>query len=136
MRICLLIFAMALSLQGFCASMGPTSMEPAGARGAATQLTTMEPAGHHKNPFKEKQLYDKGKGTIGLVAGLALGPIGYVGAHLFSHNRTVRQKAGMGFAIWICAIGLTVYVVAAVNSKQTGGQIALQILQGLLQNWN
>ena len=116
MRIYLLVFAMALSLQGFCAS--------------------MEPAGHHKNPFKEKQLYNKGKGTIGLVAGLAFGPIGYVGAHLFSRNRTVREKAGKGFAVWLIAIGLTVLVVAAVNSKQSGGQLALQILQGLLQNWN
>jgi hypothetical protein len=136
MRICLLILAIALSLQGFCASVGPAGTQFAGTQGATAQLTAMDPSGHHKNPFKERQLYDKGKGTIGLIAGLTLGPIGYVGAHLFSRNRTIRQKAGQGFAVWFCVVGLTVLVVAAVNSKQSGGQLALDFLQGLLQNWN
>jgi len=144
MRISLFIFAIVLSLQGFCANLEPAGTQFAGTQLAApqlagtqgSQLAAMEPAGHHKNPFKEKQLYDKGKGTIGLIAGLTLGPIGYVGAHLFSRNRTIREKAGVGFGIWFCVVGLTVIVVAAVNSRQSGGQLALDFLEGLLQNWN
>jgi hypothetical protein len=46
-----------------------------------------EPNKGLKKPLKEKQLFYKGKGTVGLVLGILLGPIGFIGVHFLSHNK-------------------------------------------------
>lgn len=63
-----------------------------------------------KNIGGHSKLYVKGKGTVGLVAGLTLGPVGILGTHLFSHNLAVRKKAVKG-----CEILGTVVLVAALS---------------------
>lgn len=65
-------------------------------------------AGNHVG--SHSKLYFKGKGTVGLVAGLTLGPVGILGTHLFSHNLAVRKKAVKG-----CEILGTVVLVAALS---------------------
>jgi hypothetical protein len=47
-----------------------------------------------------KELYSKGKGTIGLVSALVLGPVGWLGVRLLSRNKTQRKKADKGVEIW------------------------------------
>jgi hypothetical protein len=119
MKLLLLGFALALSLQGSCAS-----PENSFSRG------------HFKNPRKERQLYESGKGTIGWIAGLALGPVGYVGAHIFSRNKTIRENAGKGFACWILAAAVVGIVAGAVASRQSGGQLLAEFAESLLENWS
>ena len=63
-----------------------------------------------KNVGSHSKLYSKGKGTVGLIAGLTLGPVGLLGTHLFSHNLAVRKKAVKG-----CEILGTVVLVAALS---------------------
>ncbi|HLX91165.1 MAG TPA: hypothetical protein VKR32_05750 [Puia sp.] len=57
----------------------------------AFALNTIPPRHSHKfiliNPLKERQLYYKGHGTVGLILGLVLGPVGWGAAHLFTHNK-------------------------------------------------
>jgi hypothetical protein len=38
-------------------------------------------------------VYSKGKGTIGLVCALVLGPVGWLGVRMLSRNKTQRKKA-------------------------------------------
>ena len=118
MKLLLLGFALALSLQGSCAS--PDNLFS---------------HGHGKNPRKERQFYEKGKGTIGWIAGLALGPVGFVGFHIFSRNITIRRNADKGFAIWIGTAALAGIVVAAVASRESGGQLLAEFAESLLENW-
>ena len=85
-----------LSHFSFASSMGP-----------ALKLDT---AVAGENVGSHSKLYFKGKGTVGLIAGLTLGPFGILGAHLFSHNLAVRKKAVKG-----CEILGTVVLVAALS---------------------
>ncbi|HMI02598.1 MAG TPA: hypothetical protein VK541_08965 [Pedobacter sp.] len=62
------------------------------------------------NVTSHSKLYSKGKGTVGLIAGLTLGPVGILGTHLFSHNLAERKKAVKG-----CEILGTVVLVAAFS---------------------
>jgi len=74
------------------------------------------------NPPKKKVFYQKGKGTMGLVAGITLGPVGFLSVHLFSHNLTMRKKAKQGLKIWagvVILAGLICLVV--ISSKGKGG---------------
>jgi uncharacterized membrane protein YgcG len=57
-----------------------------------------------KNP-----VHGKTKGTLGLISGLLLGPVGLGGVYLFSHNRAQRKAAKKG-----CVIFATVVVAAAL----------------------
>ncbi len=68
-----------------------------------TTVAVTNAGGHSK-------LYFKGKGTVGLIAGLTLGPVGILGTHIFSHNIAVRKKAVKG-----CEILGTVVLVAALS---------------------
>jgi hypothetical protein len=52
-----------------------------------------------KSPVK-KNVYDKGKGTVGFISGLLLGPVGLGGVYLFSHNHAQRKAAKKGCAIF------------------------------------
>jgi hypothetical protein len=119
MKLLLLGFVLALSLQGSCAS--PENLFS---------------HGHVKNPRKERQFYERGKGTIGWIASLALGPVGFVGVHIFSRNRTIRKNADKGFVIWITTAAVAGIVVAAVASRQSGGQLLLEFAESLLENWS
>ena len=49
------------------------------------------------------------KGTLGLISGLLLGPVGLGGVYLFTHNHAQRKAAKKG-----CVIFATVVVVAAL----------------------
>src|SRR5580692_5132439 len=52
-----------------------------------------------KSPVKN-HAYDKGKGTVGFISGLLLGPVGLGGVYLFSHNRAQRKAAKKGCVIF------------------------------------
>ncbi|HXB34980.1 MAG TPA: hypothetical protein VNV35_16230 [Puia sp.] len=52
-----------------------------------------------KSPVK-KNVYDKGKGTVGFISGLLLGPVGLGGVYLFSHNHAQRKAAKKGCTIF------------------------------------
>jgi len=118
MKLLLLGLALAISLQGSCAS--PDNLFS---------------HGHGKNPRKERQLYERGKGTIGWIAGLALGPFGYVGARIFSHNKTIRENAEKGCVIWVSVAVVAGLVVAAVASRESAGQLLAEFAESLLENW-
>ena len=67
-------------------------------------------------------VHDKGKGTVGFISGLLLGPVGLGGVFLFSHNHAQRKAAKKG-----CVIFATVVVAAALcwlivlGAKNMGG---------------
>ena len=63
-----------------------------------------------ERPPAKKALYSKGKGVVGLITGLVLGPVGYAGVCIFSHNRTQRKKALLGMEIWT-AVALSALVI-------------------------
>jgi len=67
------------------------------------------------------KLYFKGKGTAGLVAGLTLGPVGILGAHLFSHNLAVRKKAVKGCEILGTVVLVAAFSVLLIYSLKGGG---------------
>jgi hypothetical protein len=57
---------------------------------AATRLP--ESANGSATSKPPKELYSKGKGTIGLVSALVLGPVGWLVVRLLSRNKTQRKK--------------------------------------------
>jgi hypothetical protein len=69
---------------------------------AATVDTIYTPKTVHHKP-----LYEKGKGTIGFLCGFLLGPVGWLGVRVFSHNRTQRKKATEG----MIALGVVIFFV-------------------------
>ncbi len=68
-----------------------------------------------------KVFYEKGKGTMGLIAGLTLGPFGYGGVCLLSHNRIQRKKAKQGCIIWTVVVLSAAIVCLAVAAGGKGG---------------
>ena len=94
MKLTLLLCALLLSAQAWCASIDS----------------------HPKKPLHGQSVYYKGKGTLGLILGMTLGPIGYGAVHLFSHNQTMRDKAKSGMIGWIavvCTAGIVWGCIAA-----------------------
>lgn len=90
MRIALLsIFLVFCSYTGFTAAPYP-------------QRTAME-----AKPPKRSPLPKEKKGTMGFVAAVVLGPVGYLGVHLFSHDELVRYRAGRGLRIWAGIVAIT-----------------------------
>jgi hypothetical protein len=67
-----------------------------------------------------KVFYSKGKGTMGLIAGLTLGPFGWGGVCLVSHNRTQRAKAKQGCIIWTEVIVTTALIWLVVLAGKSG----------------
>jgi hypothetical protein len=72
-------FASALSPQ-------PASLENVGAR-----------------PPHRRWVYER-KGTMGYVAAILLGPIGYFGVRLFTHSEPFRYQAKRGLTAWTCIV--------------------------------
>ena len=112
--------------------------ETAGPNPRGTQLKTAASPipGHARNLRGGKYYFYRGKGTMGLILGLVLGPVGFLCVHFCSHNQTMIDMAGKGAIIWTGAALLTALVLSAVASRESVGQIALQILQGILQYSN
>ena len=94
------------------AAVGPSLLIPDTNKVVSNTLSAPSP--------HSKTLYTKGRGTIGLIAGITLGPIGLLGAHLFSHNRAVRKKAALGCEIWVALAVLTGIVLLAAASGGHG----------------
>ena len=67
-----------------------------------------------------KVFYAKGKGTMGLIAGLTLGPFGWGGVCLVSHNRTQRAKAKQGCIIWTTVVVTTALIWLVVLAGKSG----------------
>jgi hypothetical protein len=67
-----------------------------------------------------KELYSKGKGTIGLVSALVLGPVGWLGVRLLSRNRTQRKKADKGVEIWATAVLAAAFIWLIALSAKSG----------------
>ena len=72
-----------------------------------------------------KELYSKGKGTVGLVAALVLGPVGWLGVRLLSRNKTQRKKASQGFMIWGEVVLITGLVWLMVLGAKSGNGLNL-----------
>jgi hypothetical protein len=68
-----------------------------------------------------KALYSKGKGTIGLVSALVLGPVGWLGVRALSRNKTQRKKAGQGLKIWGAVVIATAMICLLVLWAKSGG---------------
>jgi hypothetical protein len=133
MKLSLLLCALVLSVPGWCASAIPSERIV----GALTENARITGNGKpHKaisKPLRERQLYYKGKGTMGLILGLALGPVGYAGVHIFSHNQTMRDKAMTGMGIWIGVVVVGGLVWWGIASKVSLDDILLGTLQALAQ---
>src|ERR1700729_1313075 len=69
-----------------------------------------------------KELYSKGKGTVGLVSALVLGPVGWLGVRLLSRNKTQRKKANKGLAIWGTVVVTTAFIWLIVLACKDGGK--------------
>jgi hypothetical protein len=67
-----------------------------------------------------KELYSKGKGTIGLVSALVLGPLGWLGVRVLSRNRTQRTKANQGLKIWGEVVLTTALIWLMVLGAKSG----------------
>jgi hypothetical protein len=54
-------------------------------------------------PPHRRWVYEK-KGTMGFVAAVLLGPIGYFGVRLFTHSEPFRYQAKRGLTVWTCVV--------------------------------
>ena len=135
MRISLLLcaFLLAITGTGWCANAAPSV-------GIIRSITAN--LGIHKdhklhraikNPIKERQFYDRGKGTMGLIYTLVLGPVGYIGVHLFSHNLAMRDKSSLGMGIWIGAALVGGLIWWGVASKVSLDDILYYTFEGIIQ---
>jgi hypothetical protein len=111
MRITILSALFALLLQPAFAASVPVS-RPDTVNVAGDQQTVNAPI--------RKPLYEKGKGTMGLLAGAVLGPVGYFAVRFSSHNRTMRKQAEKGLTIWATVILTTAFIVLIVFSLKSG----------------
>jgi hypothetical protein len=130
MKLSLLLCALILSIPGCCSSaIGENGNLPnaIGDNGKPPNAIG-KPHKAISKPFRERQLYEKGKGTMGLILALVLGPVGYAGVHIFSHNRTTRDKAKNGMEIWLGVVLITGFVWCCIESRQSVLEIFLQML--------
>ena len=87
---------------------------------AASRLPQSTSGSEESKPPKE--LYSKGKGTIGLVSALVLGPVGWLGVRMLSRNRTQRKKAAKGLKIWTAVVVTTACIWLIVLGLGVGGK--------------
>ena len=81
-----------------------------------------------EKPPKSGRLYKEKKGTMGFVYSFVLGPFGYLGVHLFSHNEAMRHQAKDGLKAW--AVVVTLLGVAYV-AYATKSQFLIDLLQDM-----
>lgn len=131
MKVILLSFAILFSLPGKSASLiQPTQIvNPTIALPVSKNQIQKSP----KRPRRQRNLYYKGKGTMGLLLSLVLGPVGFASVHIFSHNISMREKADTGMAIWIGSALIGALVLSAIASRQSVGQLGLDVLYGIVQ---
>jgi hypothetical protein len=86
---------------------------------AASRLPQSTSGSEESKPPKE--LYNKGKGTIGLVSALVLGPVGWLGVRMLSRNKTQRKKATKGLGIWATVVVMTAFIWLIVLGGKGGG---------------
>ena len=77
-----------------------------------------------------KALYSKGKGTIGLVSALVLGPFGWLGVRALSRNKTQRKKANEGLKIWGEVLFTTALIWLIVLGAKSGNGLNLDFSGG------
>jgi hypothetical protein len=130
MKLSLLLCALVLSVPGWCASGTPAASRTVVVP-AHSPVIGKEPL--VKKPLRERKLYYKGKGTLGFIFGITLGPLGYGAVHLFSHNQTARDKAKEGMIGWLFIAMTTVVVWGAIVTKVSLDDFLLGFLQGLAQ---
>jgi hypothetical protein len=131
MKQVLLSFAILLSMQGKSASLiQPATIENPTIAMPVPKNQFQEPP---KKPRRQRNLYYKGRGTMGLVLSLVLGPVGFASVHLFSRNIAMREKSNTGMAIWVGSALVGAIVLAAIASRQSVGQLALDLLYGIAQ---
>lgn len=97
-------------------------------RAACTLPATVAAGTGHPRPHLR---FKEGKGTMGFVYGIVLGPIGYFGVRVFSrHNEMKRHQAARGFKTWgmILATGGIFMVCGALKDN---GQWASQLIAAL-----
>jgi hypothetical protein len=75
-------------------------------------------------PPYRRWVYEK-KGTMGFVAAMLLGPIGYFGVRLFTHSEPFRYQAKRGLTTWtfivvVCAISFGIAWYAAATKTDMG----------------
>jgi hypothetical protein len=86
---------------------------------AASRLPQSTSGSEESKP--PKALYSKGKGTIGLVSALVLGPFGWLGVRMLSRNKTQRKKATQGLGIWTTVVVMTAFIWLLVLGAKGGG---------------
>src|ERR1022692_1773657 len=101
MKFPLLLCSLVLSVPAWCANEKPFEASSNTGTFQAEAMSNERPPYHLKKPLRERKLFDKGRGTTGLILGIVLGPVGYAGVHIFSHNIAIREKAKTGFAILV-----------------------------------
>ena len=130
MKLTLLLCALLLSAQGWCAA--PATTAPAAANYSAIGEN---PFPHRlKKPLREKALYSKGKGTVGLILGITLGPIGYGAVHLLSHNQTQRDQAKSGMIGWITVVVVGGIVWGCIAAKVSLDDFLVFLGQAAIQS--
>jgi ABC-type Fe3+ transport system permease subunit len=88
---------------------------------AASRLPQSAKGSEESKP--PKTLYSKGKGTIGLVSVLLLGPIGWIGVRVLSRNKVQRTKASKGLGIWTTVVvAVACIFLIVLVTKATGGK--------------
>ncbi|HXB07153.1 MAG TPA: hypothetical protein VNW04_08560 [Puia sp.] len=107
MRTLFFIFALSLTLP-FTPVYAATSV-------VSTADTSFAPATKHHKP-----LYEKGKGTIGFLCGLFLGPIGYFGVHAFSRNLKQRKRAKQGMITFGYVVATAALIWLMVVAAKAG----------------
>jgi hypothetical protein len=85
---------------------------------AASRLPQSASGSEESKP--PKTLYSKGKGTIGLVSALVLGPLGWLGVRALSRNKTQRKKAAQGLDIWAKVVVTAALIWLVVLAGKSG----------------
>lgn len=86
----------------------------------APQTATAKHA--ESKPPKRRVIYQERKGTMGFVAALVLGPVGYFGVRLCTRSEVFRYKAKRGLLVWATVVtaGAVLFVEALTRTPDTG----------------
>jgi hypothetical protein len=133
MKLSFLLCSLVLSVPAWCSSVNaiPVNSNPGELQYQA--IGSVWPQNGLKKPLRERKFFYKGRGTMGLLLGIVLGPVGYAGVHIFSHNKTMREKANTGFAIWIGAAIVGLLIWQGIESKVTLDDVLGYTLEVIIQ---